>query len=211
MTVDQRPTSSGRRTESGGVRLPAAERRRQLLRVARTVFAARGFYETTMADIADAAGVTKPVLYQHFDSKRDLYTAVLRDTGDRLRTAVITAAANAEGPRQQVAEGFEAYVSFVETDTDGFNLLFSSTSRQDDEWAEITAEVEESLAAEIADLIDVPEISPAHRSALAHGILGQAEGMMRYWQSGSSQELDRNDLLANLVSLAWGGLRGLNG
>ena len=65
-----------------GTRLPAAQRRRQLLDVARRVLAQRGFYETTMADIAEEAGVTKPVLYQHFASKRELYTAVLHDIGE---------------------------------------------------------------------------------------------------------------------------------
>ena len=67
------------------VRLPAAKRREQLLEVARCVLAQRGFYATTMAEIADSAGVTKPVLYQHFASKRDLYSAVLNDVGNRLQ------------------------------------------------------------------------------------------------------------------------------
>ena len=61
----------------------------------------------------------------------------------------------------------------------------------------------------VADLIDVPEISAAHRVALAHGILGLAEGMMRHWQSGTAGELDRDDLVNDLVALAWSGLRGL--
>ena len=191
------------------VRLPAAQRREQLLEVARRVLALRGFYETTMAEIADSAGVTKPVLYQHFESKRDLYTAVLEDIGARLRTKVLDAAGAAEAPRQQVFAGFEAYVEFVEEDCDGFQILFSGTSRQDGEWATITSEVEHSIAAGVADLIDVAGMSLAHRQALAHGILGLAEGMMRYWQSGQAKDLDRDDLLHDLVALAWSGLRGL--
>lgn len=162
-----------------------------------------------MSDIADAAGVTKPVLYQHFESKRDLYTAVLLDIGARLRSAVVRAAEDAHSPRQQVAAGFKAYVEFVEEDSEGFQILFCGTSRQDGEWATITSEVEHSIAAGVADLIDVPEISQAHRQALAHGILGLAEGMMRYWQSGQVKDLKRDDLLNDLVALAWTGLRGL--
>jgi AcrR family transcriptional regulator len=190
-------------------RLPAAQRRRQLLRIARQVLARRGFYETTMAEIADSAGVTKPVLYQHFTSKRDLYTAVLQDIGERLLSAVLSAAAEAETPRQQVHLGFEAYVRFVEDDTEGFQILFCGTSRQDGEWATITGEVEHSIAQGIADLIDVPEISTAHRQALAHGIIGMAEGMMRYWQTGRDRELERDDLIHDLSALTWGGLRSL--
>ena len=162
-----------------------------------------------MAEIADSAGVTKPVLYQHFASKHDLYTAVLEEIGTRLRAAVLSAAAGAETPRQQAFAGFEAYVNFVEQDGEGFQILFSGTSRQDGEWARITSDVEHSIAAGIADLIDVPEISTAHRQTLAHGILGLAEGMMRYWQSGQAGDLERDDLLDNLMALAWTGLRGL--
>jgi AcrR family transcriptional regulator len=189
--------------------LPAAQRRRQLLEVARQVLAQRGFYETTMAEIADSAGVTKPVLYQHFASKRDLYTAVLEDIGERLLAAVLSAVASAETPRQQVHLGFEAYVRFVEDDTEGFQILFCGTSRQDGEWASITSEVEHSIAQGVADLIDVPEISAAHRQALAHGIIGLAEGMMRYWQTGRARDLNRDDLINDLSGLAWGGLRSL--
>jgi AcrR family transcriptional regulator len=153
--------------------------------------------------------VTKPVLYQHFASKRDLYTAVLEDIGERLLSSVLSAVASAETPRQQVDNGFEAYVRFAEQDADGFQILFCGTSRQDGEWATITSEVEHSIAQGIAELIAVPEISAAHRQALAHGIIGLAEGMMRYWQTGHNRELDRDDLIHDLSALAWGGLRSL--
>src|SRR5687768_4632909 len=69
-------------------RLPAARRRQQLLDVALGVFAERGFHPTSMNDLAEAAGVTKPVLYQHFGSKRELYLELLDDVGTRLRTAI---------------------------------------------------------------------------------------------------------------------------
>ncbi|MCP3990824.1 MAG: TetR/AcrR family transcriptional regulator [Actinomycetia bacterium] len=197
-------------TNPSPVRLPAAQRREQLLEVARHVLARQGFYETTMAEIADSAGVTKPVLYQHFASKRDLYTAVLQDIGARLRTSVLSAAtAHAETPRQQVFAGFDAYVHFVENDPEGFQIFFSGTSRQDEEWADITRDVEHSIAAGVAQLIDVPEITPPHRQALACGILGLAEGMMRFWQTGGAADLDRDDLVNDLYTLAWSGLRGL--
>ena len=58
-------------------RMPAAQRRTQLMDVAMRVFSREGYHGATMADVADAAGVTKPVLYQHFPSKRDLYLALL--------------------------------------------------------------------------------------------------------------------------------------
>ena len=69
-------------------RLTANERREQVLNVALAVFAQRGYHTTSMNDIADAAGVTKPVLYQHFDSKRALYIAVLETVGEGMITAM---------------------------------------------------------------------------------------------------------------------------
>ena len=71
-------------------RLPAARRRRQLLEVALRVFAEQGFYVTSMSDIADAAGVTKPVLYQHFASKRELYGQILAEVGNQLQEAIVS-------------------------------------------------------------------------------------------------------------------------
>src|SRR5258706_128056 len=71
-------------------RLPAARRRRQLLDVALDVFAASGFHQTSMEDVAEAAGVTKPVLYQHFGSKRELYLELLEDVGGQMMAAVAT-------------------------------------------------------------------------------------------------------------------------
>jgi len=71
-----------------GPRLPAAVRRRQLLDVATSAFARRGFHATSMTDVAVAAGVTKPVLYQHFASKRALYLEALNDVGCRLRQSI---------------------------------------------------------------------------------------------------------------------------
>ena len=73
------------------MRLPAAKRRLQLLAVALDVFAERGFYSTSMNDVADAAGVTKPVLYQHFGSKRELFVELLGEIGAGLSEVIGTA------------------------------------------------------------------------------------------------------------------------
>ena len=192
-------------------RLPAASRRRQLLSVAKHVLGERGFHQTTMAEIAAAAGVTKPVLYQHFSSKRDLYTAVLHDAGNRLQESLDAANARAASPREQAELGFAAYVRFVQDDPAGFRLLFSSTSRQDEEWSAIGDSVTNYIAEATAERIKVEGMSEAHRRVLAHGIIGMAEGMMRYWHTGDVEGLDLDDLLADLQSLAWGGLRSLSG
>lgn len=196
-----------------GSRLPARERRQQLLETARLVFARAGFYETSMNEVAIEAGVTKPVLYQHFASKRDLFEAVLDDVGHRLEESVIGAAALGESPREQVRRGLAAYLQFVEHDGDGFRLLFTGTSREDAKWVTITQRVEGSIAEAIAALIDVPGMSAPRRIASAHGMVGLAEGMVRHWlaetDTNGGHEFDADTLAADMTTLAWGGLRGL--
>src|SRR5579862_6886035 len=103
-------------------RLPAAERRSQLLEVALDRFAARGFHDTSMEDIADAAGVTKPVLYQHFGSKRTLYLELLETVGRELLAEVRDRAAAETEPLPQVLAGFRAYFRFVGERTSAFQL-----------------------------------------------------------------------------------------
>ena len=190
-------------------RLPAPERRRQLLDTAIRVFAETGFHDTTMHQIAETAGVTKPVLYQHFASKRDLYLAVLEDVGARLRTAVVEAAGTGSTPRAQVDAGFRAYVQAVVEDRWGFRLLLSGVNRQDPEFNLVSSRVEHLLAASIADLIAVEGMPTEHRLVLAHGVVGMAEGMTRHWLSEASP-VSPEDLAQDMATLAWAGLRGLN-
>jgi AcrR family transcriptional regulator len=189
------------------VRLPAARRRRQLLDVALHAFASGGFHATSMDDVAVAAGVTKPVLYQHFGSKRDLYLSLLRDVGGRLQDAIAAATAGAAGPRQQVEAGFAAYFRFVADHPNAFRVLFGSGSRRDQEFADTVRAVEASIADAIAALIEA-DIADDHRRLLAHGIVGLAEGTGRHWVA-SGQDLDPEQVARRIADLAWAGLRGI--
>ncbi|WP_208027192.1 TetR/AcrR family transcriptional regulator [Rhabdothermincola sediminis] len=189
-------------------RLPAAERRQQLLDVALRVFGQHGYHHTSMNEIADRAGVTKPVLYQHFRSKRELYLEVLRDVGGRLRDAVGKAVATAEGPRQQVESGFLAYFRWVAATRGGFDVLFAGETRRDREFTAEALKVETEVADAIAQLIVVEGLSDERRRLLAYGIVGIAETTCRHWLS-NELELDVDELAAQVAELAWAGLRGL--
>ncbi len=191
-------------------RLPGPQRRQQVLTVARSVLAKKGYHGTTMTDIAEAAGVTKPVLYQHFRSKRELYRTVLQDIGARLEASVVEAASAATSPRLRAEAGIRAYARFVEEDDDGFQLLFSGMNRQDEEWAVITTAVERSLAHAVASLIDVPTIDGRRRQILAHGIIGLAESMMRYAKTDDEVAYSHDQLVQDITDLTWSGLRGLD-
>ena len=204
------PLGSGR---PSGPRLPAARRRRQLLDVAVAVFAERGFFGTSMEDVADAAGVTKPVLYQHFSSKRDLYLELLEDVGQQLVDAVLGAVATAPGPREQVEAGFDAYFRFVARQTNAFRLLFGAGVRRDEQFADAVGRFEDTMAEAVAELIEA-DLAPDHQRLLGYGIVGLAEVTSRHWvTSGNGQGItvEAADRLARrLGDLAWAGLRGVH-
>jgi len=189
-------------------RLPAVQRRRQLLDVSLEVFARQGFHATSMAEVAEAAGVTKPVLYQHFRSKRELYLELLADVGQRLLEEVQKATAAAGGPRQQVESGFAAYFRFVADNESAFRLLFGGDGREaDPEFADVVRRVEDAMADAIAVLIDA-NIDDDHRRLLAYGVVGLAEATSRHWVlSGRREPVDT--LSRRVADLTWAGLRGI--
>lgn len=190
------------------MRLPAPARREQILDVSVQVFAQRGFHATSMNDVADAAGVTKPVLYQHFDSKQDLYLALLDEAGTRLRNAVRKAVADATSGKQQTELGFKAYFRWVAEDHDAFLLLFGSRASRDEESTvairRITAEAAQAIAPFIA-----ADIEGEHQEMLAHGLVGLAEGVSRHLvEKGIA--FDPEMLGQQMADLAWAGLRAVH-
>lgn len=188
-------------------RLPAARRRHQLLDVALDVFATRGFHVTSMDDVAEAAGVTKPVLYQHFRSKRALYLELLDEVGSQLRDAITKASVEASGPRQQVEAGCAAYFRFVADHRNAFRLLFGSGARRDEEFADAVRRVEEGIAETVATFIEA-DIDDEHRRMLGHAVVGMAEGTSRYWLV-NGHDFDPDVLSRRIAELAWAGLRGI--
>jgi AcrR family transcriptional regulator len=205
-------------------RLPAARRRHQLLSVALERFAAKGYHTASMEEIAEAAGVTKPVLYQHFPSKRRLYLELLDTVGGDLVSEVAKRAGAETLPYQQVLAGFRAYFRFVGENTSAFQLLFGGGDRRTDEFADSIRALEESMAATIAGFI-VADVDDEHRDLLGYAIVGLAEVAGRRWvamQSAgdapddgrSTPRLDQREgelLAVRLADLAWAGLRGLPG
>lgn len=172
------------------------------------MFAARGFHQTSMNDVAEAAGVTKPVLYQHFTSKRALYLELLELVSLRLMAAIDEATSAAAGPREQVERGLRAYFRFVVDSSDEYQLMFGGGTRRDAEFAQEAARLERSIAEVIADLITVDGLAEHERVLLAHGIVGLAEGATRHWL-GDDLDLDADEITDRVADLAWRGLRGI--
>ena len=117
-----RPPAGNRR----GNRLPRDERRGQLLIAASEVFVDRGYHAAGMDEIADRAGVSKPVLYQHFSSKLELYLAVLQRHVDNLVSGVRQALRTTTDNRQRLRAAVQAFFDFIEHDGQGYRLIFEN-------------------------------------------------------------------------------------
>jgi AcrR family transcriptional regulator len=195
-------------------RLTAEQRRQQLVAVALELFAQRGYRATTMDDIAEAAGVTKPLLYQHFSSKRALYLELVDTIARDLLTAIGRAVAQAEGPRQQVELGFAAYFRLVVSHEAEFRLLYGRDHADDFELGRALRAVEDAIAEAIDPLIDAG-LDPDHRRLLAYGIVGMAEGVSRRFmaqrhESDAAVDEEARKLAGRIADLAWAGLRSVH-
>ena len=209
-------------------RLTGDERRRQLFDVALRLFAGRGYESTTMDEIAEAAGVTKPLLYQHFSSKRALYRELVGSVAEELLAEIGTATARAPGPREQVEDGLVAYFRMLVTHQTAFRLLYGRSCPTDPELGGALRRVEDAIAEAIDPLI-AAGLDPDHRRFLAYAVVGMAEGASRHWietrggaQGGTSspadgartdpQQLERvaQRLASRLSDLAWAGLRAVH-
>ncbi len=209
--------------QTKGKRLKANKRRETLLKVALEIFSKKGYENTSMEEIAELAGVTKPIVYQHFDSKKSLYVELSDSVSNNLINAIKVATHNCDSPKDQVEQGFKAYFNFVALHASAFKLLFSRNATVDTELNSSVKNVEKTIARVLAPLIDV-DISESHRYILASAIIGMAEGALRYWVASeefklveSAEETIREKLLfehstklaENVSELAWRGLRGI--
>lgn len=203
-------------------RLTAAQRRDQLFNVALDLFARRGYRATTMDEIAEIAGVTKPLLYQHFDSKRALYLELVDSISRDLMNAVAETVESAGNSRELVEFGFAAYFRVLTSHEAGFRLLYGRDDADDRELGDALRRVEDAIADTIDPLIDAG-LEPEHRKLLAFAVVGMAEGASRYWISQRSlRGSDRTDasgedggdeaarLAARISNLAWAGLRSVH-
>ncbi|HEY6798429.1 MAG TPA: TetR/AcrR family transcriptional regulator [Kineosporiaceae bacterium] len=195
-------------TRQRSARLPRSARRKQLLGAAREVFVAHGYHAAAMDEIAERAGVSKPVLYQHFPSKRELYLALVQQHSDELLEAIRAALASTTNNKQRVAATMAAYFSFIDSGSDGFRLVFESDLNNDPDVADLLSSVSEGCAEAIADVIrDDTGLPEAEAELLGFALAGMANIVARYWlRSGRKVPRPVADHLVG--QLAWRGVRG---
>ncbi|MCC9146394.1 MULTISPECIES: TetR/AcrR family transcriptional regulator [unclassified Arthrobacter] len=188
------------------VRLPREERRRQLLSAAQEVFVSNGFHGAAMDEIAEAAHVSKPVLYQHFPGKRELYMALLDNHLNTLTEFLGTALKSTTDNKLRVRETMRAYFRFVAQDSQGHRMVFESDLTSD---AEVSARIEEfnaRFANSIAGVIaEDTKLSHHEATLLGRALAGMAQVSARYWLE-TDGDLDIDAASELVYRLAWRGI-----
>ncbi|GAA3221775.1 TetR/AcrR family transcriptional regulator [Pseudonocardia petroleophila] len=191
-----------------GARLSRSARRAQLLVAARDVFAAQGYHSAAMDDIAEKAGVSKPVLYQHFPGKMELYRALLTTYADELVDRVRAALSHPGDNHDRARASVSAYFDFVADEGSSFRLIFESDLRGEPE----AAAVVEGASSRCIDLIaeavttDAGLDEPRAR-LLAVGLVGLSQVTAQYWLD-SGKTVPRDEAVELATGLAWRGLAG---
>lgn len=201
-------TTSGTRPRPRGARLPRSQRRAQLLEAAQQLFVEEGYHASAMDSIAERAGVSKPVLYQHFPSKMELYLALLDEHTSDLVDLIRAAMASTPENKNRVEATIAAYFEFVEREGAPFRLVFESDLTNDPAVAQrvdsITTVCSEAIAKVIAEDTDLPLVQC---ELLGVALSGMAHICARYWLV-QRLAIPRPEAAALVTALAWRGLGG---
>jgi AcrR family transcriptional regulator len=195
-----------------GARLPRRARRAQLLESALEVFVAQGYHSAAMDDIAENAGVSKPVLYQHFPGKLDLYLALLDQAVDKVITGTRDALESTEDNKQRVAATMHAFFSYVASEQGEFRLVFESDLTNEPAVRERIDRVTRECSDLIAHVIHDDTGLPGEASQLlAVALVGMGQVSARFWlqdRLAGSDTIKQGDAASLVAGLAWRGIRG---
>ena len=189
-------------------RLPRDERRAQLLVAALEVFTAAGYHSAAMDEIADRANVSKPVLYQHFPSKLELYLAVIDLHIDSLVFAIQKAIASNRENSSRVAATVEAYFGFIDSEGEAFRLLFESDMNLEPQVRERLNRMTYDCAAAVSAVISIDTgLGKEESMMLAVGIIGTVQTTARHWLDRDGK-IDRQRATELVMNLIWRGISG---
>jgi AcrR family transcriptional regulator len=191
-------------------RMRAPERRAQLLAVARSVFGKAGFHGVSMDEVAKEAGVTKPILYDHFNSKEELYVALLDADADSLEERVRAALQAPTGNRERIRQSFQAYFDFVDEHAGGFRLFIQETIGGEEMFRSRVQGVRERIVREVGDLVvreSRGKIERRDADTVSLALVGMVETVAQRDPGGPKR--DRRRSVDTLVRLAWRGITNL--
>ena len=191
-----------------GGRMPRSARRKQLLAAAQEVFVANGYHAAAMDDIAERAGVSKPVLYQHFPGKLDLYLALLDTQTELLARTVQEALDQTTDNRERIHAVLSAYFGFVDRDghVGAFRLIFETDlGKEPAVRARVDAVAEQTMRA-VADTVAADTgLDQARAQLLATALTGAAQVAARWWLD-RDRPVSQREAVALLESLLWRGI-----
>lgn len=194
---------------TGRVRMSALQRRSQLIDVSRSVFAERGFDAASIEEIAAAAGISKPVVYEHFGDKESLY-AIVVDREMTLLMSMMTEALTSERPRVLLEQAATALFDYIDQHTDGFRVLLRPHPRSDQRagtFGTVMREVAEHLTEQLVGVTTrhgyPTELAPMY----AHMLVGMVALTGEWWAEVRSPS--KEVVITQVVNMAWNGVSGL--
>jgi AcrR family transcriptional regulator len=189
-------------------RMSARERREQLIRVGREVFARRGYEAATIEEIADRGKVSKPLVYEHFGGKEGLHAVIVdrevQELLSRLRRAL-----DGDGPREALEQVVDAFLGYVEDEQAGFRVLVrdgpvgSGGGSLPSVLADVASSVEDLLERELKGRGYDRKMAPL----LARALVGMVALTGQWWLDVGKPK--RKTVTAQLVNLVWNGLKDL--
>ena len=192
------------------VRMTGAQRREQLLDVGKALFAERGFDGTSVEELALRAGVSKPVVYEHFGGKEGLYAVVVDREVQSLLTS-FTAALTGDDPRVLLEQATLALLTYVEDSSDGFRILIRESPGPTADGGGF-ATIISDVAQRVEHILDREFAARGFRTTLAalysQALVGSVALVGQWWLD--ARDLDRDEVAAHLVNLAWNGLSTLH-
>ncbi|NKE56502.1 TetR/AcrR family transcriptional regulator [Lentzea sp. PSKA42] len=191
-----------------GVRLPRTARRAQLLAAAQDVFVANGYHAAAMDEIAERAGVSKPVLYQHFPGKLELYMALLESHVDDMVSRVRAAIGSTTDNKLRVRAAVAAFYDFVDGEGQAFRMVFESDLRSEPAVQEAVERATTDSVDAITDTITADAgLDPERARLLAVGLVGLSQVTARSWLA-DNRRVPKEDAVALISNLAWRGIGG---
>jgi AcrR family transcriptional regulator len=184
------------------------ERREQLIDIGRTRFAERGFDGTSIEEIASVAGVSKPVVYEHFGGKEGLYAVVVDREMSRLMEMVTQALVGGH-PRQKIERAALALLEYIEDNSTGFRILVrdSHAASVTGTFASLLSDIAGQVEYILGDEFKANGYDPKTAPLYAQALIGMVALTGTYWLD--AQKPKREEVAAHLVNLAWNGLSGL--
>ncbi|PYE14308.1 TetR family transcriptional regulator [Williamsia limnetica] len=196
------PTTGGARRS---VRMPRSARRLQLLDAASEIFVERGYHSAGMDEIAVHAGVSKPVLYQHFPSKLDLYLAVLDSHAESMVNRVTGALLSSTDNRHRVRAAVQAFFDFIDEDSQGYRLIFRSDALDPAAIRRVEGATEACVDAVYGLVMHDSGLDPHRSRMLAAGLVGLSQVNARHWLD-AKRPVTKEEAVDITVTMLWGGL-----